>query len=143
MQPNSSEQAQAPFDTLLESPWLTPREVVAAIIFDSLTQPFPGARGATDARQVLMRAEELDIHLKISTNPSQHQIIGQVFARNETESLSSIQLHLMLNGKPYKTTWTDNFGQFQFDGVPLGVFRLQLDLPHLTVVSGITIGEQA
>jgi hypothetical protein len=49
---------------------------------------------------------------------------------------------LLLNGKAFKTTWSDNFGQFQFDDVPQGVFRLQLDLPHLTVVGGITIGKQ-
>jgi hypothetical protein len=119
------------------------REIVAAILFDSLTQPVANARGATDSRQVLMRAEEFDIHLKISANPSQHQIIGQVFARNETQFLNNVRLHLMLNGKPFKTTYSDNFGQFQFDEVPQGVFRLQIDLPHLAVVGGITINEQA
>ena len=90
-----------------------------------------------------MRAEEFDIHLKISTNPSQHQIIGQVFARNETQFVSSVQLHLSLNGKRFKTTKSDNFGQFQFDDVPRGVCRLEIDLPHLTVVGGILISQQA
>ena len=70
--------------TTLELRRPTPRQVVATILFDSLTQPFADARGATDARQVVMRAEELDIHLNISANPPQHQIIGQVFARNES-----------------------------------------------------------
>ena len=120
-----------------------PREIVATILFDSLTQPIADARGATDDHHVVMRAEEFDIHLRISANPSQHQIVGQVFARNETEFLSSVCLHLLLNGTRFKTTWSDNFGQFQFDEVPPGVFRLQLDLPHLTVVGGITISEQA
>lgn len=121
----------------------TSRASVAAILFDSLTQPIIGARGATDARQVLMRAEEFDIHLKISANPAQHQIVGQVFARNETQFLSSVRLHLLLNGKPFKTTYSDNFGQFQFDEVPQGEIHLELDLPRLTVVGGITIGKQA
>jgi len=131
------------FDTGLELKRSALRTIVAATVFDSLTQPFAGARGATAGRQVVLRAEELDIHLKISTNPSQKQIIGQVFARNETEFLSSVRLQLLLNGKPFKTTWSDNFGQFQLDEVPHGVFHLQVDLPHLTVVGGITIGEQA
>src|SRR6516164_9747544 len=104
MQPNREEHAQAIFDARPESK----REIAAAILFDSLTQPFADARGATDARQVRMHAEEFDIHLKISSNPSQHQIAGQVFARSETEFLSSVCLHLMLNGKPFKTTWSDN-----------------------------------
>src|SRR5262245_66298227 len=98
MQPNPEEDSEA----ILDTP--TPRETVAVILFDSLTQPFEGARGATDARQVVLRAEEFDIHLKISTNPSQHQIIGQVFARTEKQFLSSIRLSLMQDGKPLRTT---------------------------------------
>jgi hypothetical protein len=142
MQPNCEQPAWTVLDPPRELKRPTTREIVAAILFDSLTEPFADARGATDARQVVMRAEELDIHLKISTNPSQHQIIGQVFVRNQTEFLGRARLHLLLNEKPFKTTWTDNFGQFQFDDVPQGVFRLQLDLPQLTVVGGITISEQ-
>jgi hypothetical protein len=142
MLPNCEQPAWTVFDEYRKSKRPTHREIVAAILFDSLTEPYAGARGATDARQVVMRAEELDIHIKISTNPPQHQIIGQVFARNQTEFLSSVRLHLLLDGKPFKTTWSDNFGQFQFDDVPQGVLRLQLDLPHLTVVGGITISEQ-
>lgn len=139
---NCEEHAQALLGARPELNQPTAREVFAAILFDSLTQSFADARGATDARQVVMQAEELDIHLKISANRSQHQIVGQVFARNETQFLSSVCLHLFLNEQPFKTTWSDNFGQFQFDGVPKGVLRLQLDLPRLTVVGGITISEQ-
>jgi len=120
----------------------TNRVVAATIVFDSLRQPIPGTRGVPDARQLLMRAEELDIHLKISTNPAQHQIIGQIFARNSTEFLSGVRLHLSLNGELFRTTSSDNFGQFQFDEVPQGAVRLHLELPHLTIVGGITIGEQ-
>jgi|SRR5215510_10538293 len=143
MQNNREEQAQAIFDADAELKRPTPREIVAVIVFDSLTQPVADARGATDARQVVMRGEELDIHLKISSNPSKHQIVGQVFARSEKQFLRSVRAHLLLNGKPFQTTSSDNFGQFQFDEVPQGVFRLQLDLPQLTVVGGITISGPA
>jgi len=143
MQPNHEDHAQAVIDARRELSQPMLGEKVAAILFDSLTQPFTGARGATDARQVVMRAQEFDIHLKISTNPSQHQIIGQVFARNETQFVSSVQLHLSQNGKRFKTTSSDNFGQFQFDDVPQGLCRLELDLPHLTVVGGILISQQS
>ena len=139
MQRNCEEHAQTVSDAYRDLNRPTPRKVVATILFDSLTQPFADARGATDARQVVMHAEQFDIHLKISADPSQHQIVGQVFARNETHFLSSVRLHLLLNGKPFKTTWSDNFGQFQFDEVPEGVLLLHLDLPRLTVVGGITI----
>ena len=143
MPPNREEHAQAivyPRRALERPPT---RKTVAAILFDSLAQPFADARGGADARQLLMRAEELDIHLKISANRSQHQIVGQVFARNETQFLNRVRVHLLVDSKPFKTTWSDNFGQFQFDEVPQGVLGLQLELPRLTVVGGITIGEQA
>lgn len=120
------------------------REIVAAVVFDSLLRPaLAGARGATDARQVLMRAEELDIHLRISTNPSQQQILGQLFVRNESQFLNSVRLHLLKDGRPFRSTWSDNFGDFRFNDVPKGLFRLQIDLPELTVVAGITVSESA
>jgi hypothetical protein len=119
-------------------------EIIAAVVFDSLLQPaLAGARGTTDARQILMHAEELDIHLKISTNPPQHQILGQVFVRNDSQFLNNVRLHLLRDGTPFKSTWSDNFGDFRFDEVPHGVFRLQIDLPELTVVAGISISEHA
>ena len=120
------------------------KEVVAAVVFDSFSQPaFAGARGATAAQHVLLRAEEFDIHLKISMNPSLRQMVGQVFARDESQFLSSVRLQLLQNGKPLKTTWSDNFGEFQFDELPPGVLLLQVDLPRLTVVGGITISERS
>jgi hypothetical protein len=134
--------ADATFDTWPERQ-LTIGEVIASIIFDSHADPaFAGARGATDARQVLLRAQEFDIHLKIASNPLQQQIIGQVFARNESRFLSGVRLHLLLEGKTFKTTSSDNFGQFQFDEVPGNTVQLQVDLPELTIVGGITIGER-
>jgi hypothetical protein len=118
-------------------------EIAAVIAFDSYKDPaFAGTRGSTESRQVALRAAEFDIHLKISTSPSQPQIIGQVFARDDTDFLGSVRLHLLKDGKPFKSTWSDNFGQFQFDEVPQGVFSLQVELPHLTIVGGITIGER-
>jgi len=88
------------------------------------------------------RAEELDIHLKISRDPFKQGIVGQVFARTDTRFMDTVRVQLLHNGSPFKTTWTDNFGQFEFDEVPIGGFRLQIDLPQLTIVTGISIGEQ-
>ena len=143
MRPNCEGRAQAVFDVRRELSRPGPREIAAAILFDSFTQPLAGTRGATDARQVVMCAEEFDIHLKITAIPLQHQIVGQVFARNQTQFINNVCVQLLLNGNPFKTAWSDNFGQFQFDEVPQGVFRLQLDLPGMTVVGGISISQQA
>jgi hypothetical protein len=138
-----SEVAPEPAQAILDShPEVKPtiREIFAGVVFDSCTQPaFAGARGATDSRHVVLRAEELDIHIKISRNLPLQQIMGQVFARNETEFLNNACLQLLQDGQPVKTTWSDNFGVFQFDGVPEGELRLQIELPQLTILGGITI----
>ena len=134
--------AEEVFDALPEKQ-PTIGEIIAAVIFDSHADPaFAGARGAADARQVLLRAQEFDIHLKISSNPAQQQILGQIFARNENRFLRGVRLHLLQNGKTHKTTSSDNFGQFQFDEVPDNVLQLQIDLPELTIVGAITISEK-
>jgi hypothetical protein len=127
---------------LIEVKESMPRELDAVVVFDSDRQGFPGSRGPTDSRHVVARAEELDIHLKISANQSKREITGQVFARNEKQFINSVRVRLLQNGRPFKTAWTDNFGQFEFNEIPDGTFRIQIDLPHLTIVSGISIGEQ-
>jgi hypothetical protein len=118
-------------------------EIAAVIVFDSFKDPaLAGTRGTTEPQHVMLRASEFDIHLKISANPSQRQMMGQVFARDDTEFLSSVRLHLLQNGQPFQSTWTDNFGQFQFDEVPQGAVSLQVELPHLTIVGAIVIGQR-
>jgi hypothetical protein len=119
-----------------------PRELEAIIVFDSDAQPFAGSRGPTDERHVVGRAEELDIHLKISKDPFKQGIVGQVFVRNDTRFVNTVRVQLLQNGSPFQTTWTDNFGQFEFNEVPGGGYHLQIDLPRLTIVTGISIGEQ-
>src|SRR5689334_20065550 len=56
------------------------RSVLASIIFDSFLQPaLAGVRGASGtARQLIMRAEEFDIHIKIWGEPEHRQLLGQV-----------------------------------------------------------------
>jgi hypothetical protein len=136
------ENAEAAMSELRNVQEAMPRELAAVIVFDSYTQPFPGSRGPTDERHVVARAEELDIHLKISTDPFKQGIVGQVFVRNDTRFVNTVRVQLLQDGNPFKTTWTDNFGQFEFNEVPSGGFHLQIDLPRLTIVTGISIGAQ-
>ena len=117
-------------------------ELSAIIVFDSIKERFAGSRGPSDARHIVARSEELDIHLKIATNPSNEGILGQVFARNDIQFINPVRVRLMQNGTAVKTTWSDNFGQFEFEEVPSGAFSLHIDLPQLTIVSGISIGKR-
>jgi len=119
------------------------RKVVAALVFDSFRQPaFAGVRGAAGARQVVLRAEDFDVHVKISGDPGQQQLIGQIFPRNESRFVDNAQLQLLKDGERVGLTVVDQFGGFQFEEVPQGTLSLQIDLPKLTVV-GALFGTEA
>src|SRR5262245_51573852 len=71
------EKAMHIFSPVEQQPSLL-RSLMATIVFDSLLQPsMAGVRGTPDppARQVVMRAEEFDIHIKIWGDRSRRQIL--------------------------------------------------------------------
>jgi hypothetical protein len=116
------------------------RQVIASLVFDSFAQPaLAGARGAMDARQLVLRAQEFDIHLKIWGESEQRQLVGQILPRGEIRFVDEAKLHLLRNGERFDSTATDDFGEFQFKDIPQGLLSLQVDLPHLTVVGALNM----
>jgi len=116
----------------------TLRQVLASIVFDSFAQPaVAGARGAATTRQIVMQAETFDIHLKISGDPNQRRVTGQVLARGESTFVGGAMLHLVRNGERFESTSVDKLGEFEFRGIPDGALSLQMDMPHLTIVGAL------
>jgi hypothetical protein len=119
------------------------RQVLAALVFDSFNQPaLAGARGTTlagSARQIVLRAEEFDIHVRIWGTAEQRHISGQVLARGESSFIGGANLHLMRDGERCGSASVDNFGEFEFPSVPEGMLNLQVDLPHLTIVGALIV----
>ena len=131
-------------EALMEAPtrkWIPAlREVIASVVFDSLAQPaLAGARGTATARQIVLRAEEFDIHVRISGEPERRHMTGQVLARGETDFVQGATLHLVRDGKRFESTSVDKLGEFEFQGVPAGLLSLQMDLPHLTIVGALNV----
>jgi len=126
--------AHAPDNVLrnAEAIFTPPRASAAAAI-----RQIAGARGATDDRQVVLRAEEFDVHIKIFGDNGQRQLIGQIFARDENTFPKSTRLQLLQNGERVGMTQVDQFGGFQFEEVPQGSLSLQIDMPNLTVVGAL------
>ena len=111
------------------------REIIASIAFDSFTQPaLAGARGTAGARQYLLRADEFDIHLRLSGASPERRLSGQILSRGEKQYSGPAQLHLLRGDERVETTKTDPSGEFQFIDVPEGPLSLQIDFPNLTVV---------
>lgn len=137
------EKAIHTFPSQPQSAGLKIRQVLAAMIFDSLVEPaLAGARGAAaEARQLVLRAEEFDIHVKIWGEPEHKQMLGQLLPRTGQSFVQSARFHLLRNGERLETTATDETGEFRFTNVPDGDLSLQIDLPNLTVIGALNMTE--
>ena len=112
------------------------REVIASIVFDSFAQPaLAGARGASAARQLLLTAEDIDIHLRVWTLGTERRIAGQVLSRDKSADLEGTRLHLLNEGRRVGTTEANRFGEFEFDEVVEGVLDIEIELPHVRISS--------
>jgi hypothetical protein len=120
------------------------RSIVAAIVFDSYLQPsLAGVRGSSSAqtRQLVMRADEFDIHIKIWGELDNRQMLGQLLSRTDQDFSQAARFHLLRNGERIESTITDEMGAFQFADVPEGNLSLQIDLPNLTVIGALSMRE--
>jgi hypothetical protein len=118
------------------------RCIVATAVHDTFSRPFPaGARGGASAttRGLVLQAEDFDIHVQISGEPEQRQILGQILSRNREDFAIIARLHLLRNGKRLQAVATDTLGEFHFADVPEGELSLQVDLPHLTIVGALNL----
>jgi hypothetical protein len=118
------------------------RQVLASLIFDNFLDPaLAGARGSSGARQLVMRAEEFDIHIKIWGDPDHRQMLGQLLPRSGVRFVESARFHLLQNGERLETASVDETGEFHFMEVPEGDLSLQIDLPNLTVIGALNVTE--
>ena len=116
------------------------RSIVAAIVFDSFLQPsLAGVRGnsSTQTRQIVMRADEFDIHIKIWGELQNRQMLGQLLPRTDQDFSQAARFHLLRDGERIESTITDELGAFQFMDVPEGNLSLQIDLPNMTVIGAL------
>jgi hypothetical protein len=122
------------------------RSVLASLVFDSFMEPaMAGARGTSGAaRQLVMRAEEFDIHVKIWGDEEHRQMLGQLLPRSGQDFVQTARFHLLRNGERVESTSVDEVGEFYFGDLPDGNLSIQVDLPNLTVVGALNInGKEA
>ena len=119
------------------------RQVIATLFYDSFAQPaFAGARGRTTNRQVVMRADEFDIHLRIWITDEGREMLGQIQPRDTANFAESARLHLLQDGQRVSSVETNALGEFHFSHVPEGFLSLQIDLPHLAVIGSLDVTER-
>ena len=119
------------------------RRVFANLTFDSFAQPaFAGARGETATRQVVLRAEEFDIHMRVWVTNESRELLGQIQPRGTKTFIESARLHLLQNDERVSSAEVNDLGEFHFSYVPEGFLSLQIDLPHLTVIGALDLNDR-
>lgn len=119
------------------------RSISAEVVFDSFTETgMTGVRGSeSPARQIVIRADEFDIHIKIWSDESRKQMIGQVLPRNSHNFAGGGRFHLLQNGERVESAVIDEIGEFFFTDVPEGVLSIEIELPHITVIGALNFPE--
>ena len=106
---------------------------IASLVFDTYDQPmFAGMRRVgTPPRQLLFRAGEVDIDVKIEAMEANDRItlVGQVLS-SATKFFDNTPVKLESHGMVRYRTQTNVVGEFSFDEVPKDTYHLSVDLPE-------------
>jgi hypothetical protein len=109
------------------------RSFIASLVFDTFDQPqLAGVRRVgTPPRQLLYRAGEVDIDVKIEAMEANDRIslAGQVLS-GETKFFDNAPVRLESHGSVRYCTNTNVVGEFSFDEVPKDTYHLSVDLPE-------------
>lgn len=111
------------------------RLLEAALIYDSRTSAAPvGVRmGEDEARQLLYRAEGVDIDIQVREceRPRSIAIRGQLLPRaGEVGDLAFLSVRLMSGEKEISSTFTNAVGEFAFEAVETGAYGIGLGLKN-------------
>jgi len=126
---------------LSEDPGLPIRCILATTVFDTFSlSSLAGARGGPPAtRDIILQAEDFDIHVQIQGEGDDRQILGQILSRSREDFANIALFHLLRNGERLQDAAADTLGEFHFTDVPEGKLHLQVDLPNLTIIGALYI----
>lgn len=114
------------------------RKLIAALVFDTFDQRLQlGVRGvAAPARQLLFRAGDVDIDVRIESMEKDNRIsmVGQVLSSTD-KLFDGAPVKLESHGVIQRQTVTNQVGEFSFEEVPKDTYHLSVDLPegHITL----------
>jgi hypothetical protein len=109
------------------------RKIIASLIFDTFDEPMLAGvrRVGAPPRQLLFRAGDVDVDVKIESTDSNDRIslVGQVLSNNE-KFFDNTPVKLESHGMVRYKTRTNLVGEFVFDEVPKDTYHLSVDLPE-------------
>ena len=105
-------------------------ELFAEIVFDSFAQSAAaGLRGAQPSRQLVLQAEDVDIHLRVSGPDGARVVFGQILQRSTRTFLEAVSVGLVVEQKWTMNAVTNDLGEFRFENVPSGMIGVAIELP--------------
>jgi hypothetical protein len=115
-----------------------PGAVIAEVVFDSSWQAAGiGFRGGSEPRHVVLRALNVDIHVRLSDMDGLVTLMGQVLTRSGDDVAETANVHLLANGQRVISAKPDHLGEFRFQNIPSEGLSLQVDLPSLTLIGSL------
>ncbi len=124
------------------------QRLVAQLTFDSRLQPaLVGARGGpTEPGQLLYTTDRMDIELHLlPAGAGRVRILGQALARDPDLNVANCAVQLLAGEREIGLTSTSQLGEFTFEAVPGGDYRLvlvseegEVELEHLDLTAGRT-----
>jgi hypothetical protein len=109
------------------------KKIIASLVFDNYDQPMLAGvrRVGAPARQLLFRAGDVDVDVKIEAMEATNRIslVGQVLSNTE-KFFDNASVKLESQGIVRYRTLTNVVGEFSFDEVPQDTYHLSVDLPE-------------
>jgi hypothetical protein len=111
------------------------KELVANLIFDSLSQPVPIGVRQRDlpARQALYQAGNLQLDLKIEVGDERGLLIGQIVSDKTDVDVKDVSIEITQAGEVIGKSRTNALGEFVFQDLPKGNYELQVVLSDTMV----------
>jgi hypothetical protein len=115
------------------------RQLLANLTFDSRTQlATAGLRSAAtegQQRQLIYSTEMAEIALNIQPHPHEQSLdlTGQVFLVAEVAQ-NALSVQLLLDATPIRLATTDELGEFAFEAVPAGEYKIVVSAGQFEVL---------
>jgi hypothetical protein len=118
---------------IAESPLEHARRMVATLFRPAPGLGFGGLRGTSEASARVFQIEDVTITVGPGQGPG--TLVGLVLiAGTESEMLDGRAVRLVPAERSALTSTMDDLGNFEFEGVPAGMYALEIELPDALIV---------
>lgn len=116
-----------------ESPLARSRRMVALLLRPASGLAFGGLRGNAETTTRVYQVE--DVTVTAAPGQGAGTLVGLVvIAGTDPQALDGRSVRLVPSSRIPLTSAVDDLGNFEFEGVPAGLYALELDLPNALVV---------